>query len=170
LTYTINCHFLTKKHFFNNNLSGLIRKKRFVEKLSKSETTTLEQGSKYGKSPDFRQRCQILLISNRGYEVRQIMDILNVNTKTVYAALRCWNEHGLAGLMRRKGQGRKSILRLNNPSHVKAVKNAVEKHNHNYSKALEEIKAELSIEQISEKSLSRFLKKMANDDLNSEEN
>jgi transposase len=148
----------------------LTRKKRFVEKLSKSEIITLEHGHKYGKSPDFRQRCQILLISSKGYEVGQIVDILNVNAKTVYAALRCWNEDGLAGLIRRKGQGRKSILKLNNPNHVQAVKNAVEKHNHNYAKALEEIKAELGIEQISEKSLSRFLKKMADDDLNSEEN
>lgn len=136
------------------------RKKRFVEKLLKSELETLEQGFKNGKSADFRQRCQILLISYRGFEVKQIVDALNINSQTVYSTLKAWNEQGLAGLIRKKGQGRKPILELDNPIHVKTVKEAVEKHAPDYHQVLKELYAKLNIEEMSLKSLTRFLKKL----------
>lgn len=45
------------------------RKKKFVVELSERESVALEQGHEYGISVDFRQRGQMLLLSNRGYEV-----------------------------------------------------------------------------------------------------
>lgn len=139
----------------------MARKKKFVEKLHPLEVITLEQGFKNGKSPDFRQRCQILLISNRGYEAQKIADVLEVNSQTVYSTINSWQKEGLAGLLRKKGQGRKAILEENNPKHVKAVKMAIEKHARNHSLIIRELSKELGVGQLSTKSLTRFLKKLS---------
>lgn len=137
------------------------RKKRFVEELAETESITLEQGFKYGKSVDFRQRCQTLLLSNRGYEVKQIVDVLEVCPQTIYSTLKAWEVEGLAGLIRKKGQGRKPTLQVDNVQHVEAVNKAVEKHAQSSSLILEELYAELDIEPMSNRSLRRFLKKVA---------
>jgi transposase len=137
------------------------RRKRFVEELSDTEVVTLEQGHKYGRSVDFRQRCQMLLLSNRGYEVKQIVDVLEVCPQTVYSILKGWQERGLAGIIRKKGQGRTPKLQEDNARHVEAVKKAVEKHSQHSDLILEELYAELGIEPMSRRSLRRFLKKVA---------
>jgi hypothetical protein len=79
------------------------RKKRFVKALSDTEQYTLEEGFKYGSAPDFRQRCQILLLSNKGYEVKQIINLLDVSPHTVYSTMKSWREDALGGLVRKKG-------------------------------------------------------------------
>lgn len=137
------------------------RRKKFVEELSEAELVTLEQGHKYGKSVDFRQRCQMLLLSNRGYEVKQIVDVLEVCPQTVYSILKGWEKQGIAGLIRRKGQGRRPNLQLDNARHVEAVKKAVEKHSQSSDLILEELYAELDIKPMSKRNLRRFLKKVA---------
>ncbi|MEK6479753.1 helix-turn-helix domain-containing protein [Catalinimonas sp. 4WD22] len=68
------------------------RKKRLVEALTDTEQCTLEQGFKYGPAPDFRQRCQILLLSHKGYEVKQIINMLDVSPHTVYSTMKSWRE------------------------------------------------------------------------------
>ena len=142
------------------------RKKKFVDTLSKSEISTLEQGQKHGKSPDFRQRCQILLISNRGHSVKQISNVLNVNPQTVYTTIQAWEEKGFAGIQRKKGQGRKPILEIDNPKHVRAAIRAVEKHSEDPSLILKDLRTELDLKECSQKSLVRFLEKLADTDEN----
>lgn len=137
------------------------RRKKFIEKLSDTELITLEEGHKYGKSADFRQRCQMLTLSNRGYEVKQIVDVLEVCPQTVYSILKAWQEQGIAGLIRRKGQGRTPNLQLDNARHVEAVKKAVENHSQSSNLILEELYASLDIKPMSKRNLRRFLKKVA---------
>lgn len=137
------------------------RKKKFVEELSETELITIEQGHKYGKSVDFRQRCHALLLSNQGFEVKQIVEVLKVCPQTVYSILKAWETQGIAGLIRRKGQGRTPNLQLNNAQHTEAVKKAVEKHPQSSDLILEKLYAELEIKPMSKRSLRRFLKKVA---------
>lgn len=137
------------------------RKKRFVEALTDMEQYTLEQGFKYGPAPDFRQRCQILLLSYKGYEVKQIINMLDVSPHTVYSAMKSWREEGIAGLIRKKGQGRKATLQADNARHVEVTHKAVEKHAQNSRQILEELYSELDIAPMSKRSLQRFLKKLA---------
>lgn len=137
------------------------RRKRFVEKLSEQEVVTLSQGYKYGRAVDFRQRCQILLLSNRGYEVKQISDVLGVCSHTVYSTMKVWREQGIAGLIRKKGQGRKATLQVENTHHLEVVQKAVKEHPQNSGQILEKLYEELDIQPISKRSLIRFLKKVA---------
>jgi transposase len=137
------------------------RRKKFVEQLSEAEILTLDQGYKYGRSVDFRQRCHMLLLSNQGYEVKQIVDVLKVCPQTIYSVLKAWEKQGLSGLIRKQGQGRTAKLQVDNAHHVEVVKKAVEKHSQSSDLILEELYAELDIEPMSKRSLRRFLKKVA---------
>ena len=138
---------------------SMSRKKRYVESLTETEVLTLEQGFKHGPAVDFRQRCQLLLLSNKGYEVKQIVDVLEVCSHTLYSTMKSWREDGIAGLIRKKGQGRKATLQVDNARHVEATRKAVERHAQNSEQILEELYAELDIAPLSKRSLQRFLKK-----------
>lgn len=135
------------------------RKKRFVKALTETEHLTLEQGFKYGPAVDFRQRCQTLLLSHKGYEVNQITDMLDVSAQTVYGTMKSWRADGIAGLIRKKGQGRKATLQADNARHVEATHKAVQKHAQNSKQILEALYAEVDIAPMSKRSLQRFLKK-----------
>lgn len=137
------------------------RSRNYVERLTETERITLEQGYKYGQAVDFRQRCQMLLLSNKSYQVKQLVDVLDVCPKTVYNVIRSWRTEGIAGLIRKKGQGRKATLQADNAHHVEATQKAVEKHAQNSRQILEELYAELDIAAMSKRSLQRFLKKVA---------
>lgn len=137
------------------------RKKSFVKGLIDTEQLTLEQGFKYGSAADFRQRCQILLLSHKGYEVKQITNMLDVSSHTVYSTMKSWREDGIGGLIRKKGQGRKATLQADNAQHVEATRKAVEKHAQHSKQILEELYTELDLAPMSKRSLQRFLKKLA---------
>ena len=139
------------------------RPKKFVENLSSEEISSLEAGHKYGKSPDYRLRCQGILLSNQGYEIKQISEILDCSYLSVYNWLGKWESSGIEGLSRKSGQGRPRKLLLSDPEHVAVVKAAAQNHGQSSAKMLEEVKAALEIEDLSQKSLKRFLKKLVTD-------
>ena len=145
------------------------RPKKFVEKLSTEEIATLEQGQKYGPSPDFRQRCQGILLSHQGYEMKQISDILGCGYLAVTRWIKKWETTGLGGLIRKSGQGRPRKLLLNDPEHVATVKEVTKEHAQNSRQILEEVKTKLEITNLSTKSLHRFLKKIVIDGSDSAE-
>lgn len=137
------------------------RQKVFIEQLTENELLNLEDGHKYGKSPDFRNRCHMILLSHRGFEVKQIRRIVDVCAQTVYKTMQKWQAHGIIGLIRRAGQGRKPYLRQENAEHVQAVQNAAKHHAQSTTDMLQELQAELGIAKINERTLRRFLKKWA---------
>lgn len=137
------------------------RKKIFIKRLTALEKSNLEQGYKYGPSADFRNRCQMILLSYRGFEVKEIVTALGVCAHTVYANIKNWKANGLPGLIRQRGQGRKPRLRTDNEEHVSAVRKAVKKHPQDTSQMLEELYEVLGIEPVHERTLRRFLKKWA---------
>lgn len=137
------------------------RRKIFVEELTEIEQSNLEDGHKYGKSPDFRKRCQIILLSFRGFEVKHIVKALGVCRQTVSTNINGWKTHGLPALIRQPGQGRKAKLRTDNEAHVQALQDAVEEYPQDTSKIREELEQTLDIEPVSERTLRRFLKKWA---------
>ena len=76
----------------------------------------------------------------------------------------------MEGLTRKSGQGRPRKLLLTDPEHVKVVKTAVENHSQSSSKILEEVKRVLQIEDLSKRSLQRFLKNLVTDGSDSGDN
>jgi hypothetical protein len=53
------------------------RKQRYIE-LSESEQATLREGSKYHSKHEFRERCQALLLSKKGWSIQQLAEHFEV--------------------------------------------------------------------------------------------
>ena len=102
------------------------RKQQFIEKLSLEEQTTLEEGYKKSPRSDFRKRCQVVLLSHKRLTTPEIVRVTDLSTLTVYKVLSKWRSHGISGLIRRKGQGRKPRLDVNNAQHVAFIEKQLE--------------------------------------------
>ena len=96
-----------------------MRAKRYIF-LDSDEITTLEEGRKNGKQGQFRDRCHCLLLSNQKYNIDTLADIFQVGRQTTTNRFDGWRDKGLRGLMNEPGQGRKSILTLDDHSIIKA--------------------------------------------------
>lgn len=136
------------------------RKKTFISDLELLEIAQLEAGKKHGKSDAFRTRCQAILLSNKGYTITKITDILSVSRGSVSTWFSLWKKHGLEGLKTKPGQGRKPLLSIDNKDHIKAVKKAVKKSQEKGVNLLAEVDAQLGLnEGLSMRMLRAFLKK-----------
>ena len=136
------------------------RKKQFIENLSIEEKTTLKQGYKNSPKSDFRKRCQMVLLSYKQMDVESIKKVTDQSEQTIYKVLAKWRKHGIAGLIRQKGQGRKPSLDINNSNHVKLVEQKVSKEPQNIESLIPEIVKELEVETFSKWTLKRFLKNL----------
>lgn len=94
---------------------------RYV-KLTSSERETLENGYKNHAKFHVRQRCQTLLLSDDGWQVKQISQLHHVRTRTIYTWMDRWHTIGLVGLMILPGRGVKPKLSVENQSMVAKVK------------------------------------------------
>lgn len=134
------------------------RKQRYIS-LIESEAITLRFGSKYHFKHEFRERCQALLLSNKGWSIKQLAEHFEVVPHRVGRWFSDWESNGLMGLMRQSGQGRKTILGLDNQVHTQALAQAV----HQYYQDVGRIKAELQTQlqlEMSNDTVKRFLKKI----------
>lgn len=134
------------------------RQKRCIT-LSESEQLTLREALKNHPKHEFRRACQSLLWSHKGFSAKEVASHAEVSPHSVGKWLTLWQEQGLVGLMRQKGQGRKPILSSTNSLHQQALSQAVSAH---YQDA-ERIKADLQTalgQSMSRDTVKRFLKKM----------
>lgn len=137
------------------------RKKSFIEDLTAEEKQQLKEGLKNGKSLAFRTRCHAILLSHKGYEIKDIVNIFDVHRGSVYNWFSLWKSKGIEGLKTRKGQGRKPALCIDNSEHVKVVKAAVKKRAKTGANLLATIEKELEMEdELSMDILRPFLKKL----------
>lgn len=136
------------------------RKRVYVETLSNIEKSNLTDGWQKGKSPSFRNRCQAMLMSNKGYKSEELSDLFSVSKRTIYDWIKAWKKEGIIGLITKPGQGRKPKLSIDNEEHVKvvetAVKNAAEKGTNMKDEIIEKLELE---EDFSDRTLRRFLQK-----------
>jgi transposase len=139
------------------------RKKKFIENLSSEEQSQLELGLHTSSSPDYRKRCHAILLSHKGFPVSQIAEILSCTPQSLYNWFGKWEREGPEGLIRKAGQGRPKKLLLSDPIHVETVKKAVKDYPQSSAQILEAIKDKLGLEDISLRSLQRFLKKVVTD-------
>ena len=145
------------------------RKNKFIEKLSIEELKTLNEGYKNNSRSDFRNRCQVILLSHKGIPVSDISTINNLSTTTIYKTLSKWKDFGISGLIRKKGQGRRPRLDINNATHVDLVKTKVELNPQKIEGILNEISEELQVTPFSRWTLKRFLKNLTTVGNDSEE-
>lgn len=89
-------------------------RKRCIE-LTDSEQLTLREGLKYHHTHEFRRCCQTLLWRHKGWAAKAIATQIEVCQQTVSNWLSAFEQDGLAGLTRQKGQGRRPILSITKP-------------------------------------------------------
>ena len=145
------------------------RKKKFIEKLSIEELKTLNEACKNNTRSDFRNRCQVILLNYKRISVSDISKITNLSTITIYKTLSKWRSFGISGLIRKKGQGRKPRLDINNSVHVDLVKTKVNLNPQKIESILNEISTELNVMPFSRWTLKRFLKNLTTVGSDSEE-
>ena len=136
------------------------RKKKFIEKLIIEELTTLEQGYKNSYRSDFRNRCQVILLSHKQMDVTQINRVTDLSIITIYKTLRKWRLNGISGLLRQKGQGRKPRLDINNTNHVDLVERKAAQNPQKIEELIPSIVEELGVQPFSKWTLKRFLKSL----------
>lgn len=138
------------------------RKKRYIEKLNKTEIEFLENGFKTGKSHTYRIRSKAILMSYEKWDCSAIADFFDVHLITVYNWLDRWQRGGIENMKDKPGRGRKPILDLSKETHVQMVTAAIEASPSNIKKALSKIEQELDVS-MSKKTLTRFLKNLSAD-------
>jgi transposase len=100
-----------------------------------------------------------LILSNKGKSVSQLAEFFEVSRITIYSWFEAWDKNGIVGLMNRKGQGRKSILSLQNPAHIKSVKAAIKKNPQSVKCVVAELESKIGAPMHPE-TLKRFLKNL----------
>lgn len=131
---------------------------RFV-KLSEAEVMTLQEGHKNGSNFQFRNRCQCLVFSHQGRTVSELAQFFEVSKITIYGWFDRWDSAGIRGLMDKPGRGRKPILSLQNPTHIKEVRSAVKKNAQSIKAMVAELETTLETE-MSIDTVKRFLKNL----------
>jgi transposase len=132
--------------------------KKYIQ-LNQEELLTLQEGHKNHPCYQVRNRCQCLLLSHQGKEVKELASIFSVIPLTIYSWFYRWEGKGLVGLLNEKGRGRKPIL-LQTES--EKIKSKVQANAQQLKVARRELKAELNKE-FSHKTLKRYLKKLVED-------
>lgn len=132
-------------------------KKRFIT-LSDDSRAELETGYKTGKKAIFRQRCHMLLLSDKGKTVGEIAEIFGYNYQVITRWFTRYEEGGIEALHTAKGGGRPAIIRIDNEVETKRIKEIVAKHPQQLKEALPIIEQELN-HTMSLMTLKRFLKK-----------
>ncbi len=133
-------------------------KKRFIH-LAEAEELTLRSGMKFHPKAEFRMKCQALLLSHSGLDIKQIGQILGVLPVTIGSWFTVWESRGICGFQRSKGQGRKPILNIDNSVHQRALVQVQEEHYQDAKAIQAALESELKIG-MSTDTVKRFLKKI----------
>lgn len=138
------------------------RKKRYIEKLTEEQKSSLEKGYKTGKTHMLRRKCRSILLSDSGKSIPEIAVILETTRHSIYIWFNIYEKQGLEGLLLKPGRGRKRKLSLDNESQVKKIKKALTKDAQDLNKLLAELEEEFNLP-MSKKTLKRFLKNLVTD-------
>lgn len=132
--------------------------KKYIQ-LNPQEILTLQEGHKNHPCYQVRNRCQCLLLSHQGKEVKELAAIFSVIPLTIYSWFYRWEEKGLVGVLNEKGRGRKPILLQ---AESEQIKTQVQAHAQQLKVARGMLKTELNKE-FSHKTLKGYLKKLVQD-------
>ena len=80
---------------------------------------TLKEAVRYGPYPYLRERAQAVLLSSRGYTMKQISEIFEVQYKTVSHWIDDWDDYGLRGLYKGHDGGRSPIYTHQDEQRIK---------------------------------------------------
>ena len=128
---------------------------KFVKSLVTEEIYTLEELQRNRSDYRSRVRAHAILLSSRGYSIKEIAKIYQIDRDTVSIWIKNWETHGIVGLFDEKKSGRPPILNENEQKQTiefvkddpKSLKKAVSQIEENFDKS------------VSTKTVKRILKK-----------
>jgi transposase len=135
------------------------RRKRYIKLIGTAEEQTLKEGFSHHPKAEFRQKANALLMSHNGLSIAFIAQFCDVNINTIGRWFTAWEQEGIVGLMRQRGQGRKPILKVNNKDHIAALDKAVESHYQDVKGIQKALESQLQ-SPMSQDTVKRFLKKI----------
>jgi len=91
-------------------------------KLTPEEKETLEQGYKNHSKFHVRKRFHAVLLSAQKWQVKDIADLYQTRTRTIYTWFNNWRDFGIAGLFIKPGRGLKPAMDIEDKSVVEIVK------------------------------------------------
>ncbi len=103
----------------------------YISTLPDEEKQTLEAGQKQGKKAYFRNRCQCILLSYNGFEVKELAAIYHTRTRTIYDWLHRYEQDGFLGLKIKTGRGLKAPLKDISPQQVAEIQEQIKKNPQN---------------------------------------
>ncbi|QTA93068.1 helix-turn-helix domain-containing protein [Desulfonema magnum] len=86
--------------------------------LTEPELTTLQSAQKNHPCARVRDRARVIILSNKGRQVKKIADICEMTCQTVYTVISRWEENGLGGLYGCPRSGRPCVLTPEDEDHI----------------------------------------------------
>lgn len=83
---------------------------RYITDLSFETQSLLKRFYTMSNKHETRQKAQCVFLSNKGFNINQLINIFGVHLNTIYNWLDNWDDKGILSLYHKKGQGRKSLL------------------------------------------------------------
>lgn len=108
--------------------------------LTEHEHETLDQAWQNHPKLHVRYKSKALLLSNKGFKVKEIAHIFDVRTRTIYTWMDRWLDMGYIGLTILPGRGVKPTLSLTDEKVIEVIK----KHTITYSRSLIKIAKHVS--------------------------
>lgn len=93
----------------------------YISPLPEEEKQTLLEGKQNNKKAYFRDRCQCILLSEKGFEVKALALIYKTRTRTIYDWLHRYEQAGFLGLKIKAGRGLKASLTDLTPQQVEEI-------------------------------------------------
>jgi transposase len=82
----------------------------FTEPLEKAEKITLKEMLANHPSPSVRMRAHAVLLSEKGFQIKELTEIFDKCRQTVSGWITSWRRDGLTGLFNASGGGRSKTL------------------------------------------------------------
>ena len=95
---------------------------KYVNITDEAVVLTLKCAKHYGSLRCIRERAHGLLLSNRGFTLEQIAEILEIKYQTAFQWIDDWEDYGIRALYKRHGDGRPCIY---DESEVQRIKELV---------------------------------------------
>jgi len=129
---------------------------RHIEIKSQDMLKDLKRRVQQSKSQQERRRAHAIVLSHQGMGVKEIAKVFDVTERSVYLWFDAWEEQNIKSLIRKKGDGRKPLLKED--EHKEIIAGYIKEYPHQPKKAYALTVEELKIE-VSYKTFRRFLKK-----------
>lgn len=132
---------------------------RTIKNLSPEEIKNLRHFAFRHDNNILQKRCQCILYSYYGLSAKELMDLFNVDRRSIYNWMDRWEEGGIQALKDKPGRGLKPRLNLDSQEQVEKIRQAFSLYPNNLHQALTFINASLA-QPISRDTLRRFAKRL----------